>query len=295
MTAAPRIAKKASSLLRTGSGAMTRSMYGALPQRAVEVDGVPVWTVDAGEGPAVVLVHGSPVSSFSFRRQIAALRGRFRLVAPDLPGFGRTPAPEGGAPFPTLARTLRGLLDALRLDEPTVVAHDWGGPVAMACLAERPDRLKRLVLVNTTFRPGFAPPWYWRAFTARGLGDLLVVRANLFGRGLPLLLPAAWDREVREAYRAPLRAESSRKTALGLERLDGYRPAMEQVMERLDALRVPTLVLWGQPDVYFLPRERRWLEATLPHARATLLPGAGHFPQEDAPEAFTDALRSFLS
>ncbi|HJL17380.1 MAG TPA: alpha/beta fold hydrolase [Sandaracinaceae bacterium LLY-WYZ-13_1] len=268
--------------------------YGALPQRTVDVDGVPVWTVDAGEGPAVLLVHGSPVSSFSFRRTIAALRHRFRVVAPDLPGFGRTPAPEEGASLGVLARTLRGLVDALALEGLRVVAHDWGGPVAMACLAERPAQLEQLVLVNTTFRPDFAPPWYWRAFTAPGLGDLLVVRANLFGRALPVLLPAAWDRRIRDAYAGPLRARSSRRTAIALERLAGYRPAMERVMRRLPQLRVPSLVLWGQPDVYFLPRERRWLARTLPDARTRLLPGAGHFPQEDGAEAFTAALEAFL-
>jgi len=236
------------------------------------------------------------VSSFSYRRQIASLRDPFRVVAPDLPGFGRTPAPDAGAPFPLSTDVLRGLVETLGLRPIHVVAHDWGGPVAMACFAEPSERLRSLTLINTTFRPTFAPPAYWRAFTAPVLGDALLVRANLFGRALQVLLSAASDPVVRAVYAQPFRSQSTRRTVLALERLVGYRPAMERVMERLPAMldSVPTLVLWGQPDVYFLPRERRWLGRTLPHARTQRIPGAGHFPQEDAPDEVTRALEGFL-
>jgi haloalkane dehalogenase len=270
------------------------ALYDRLPQRDLEIEGLGVHLVDAGAGFPVVLVHGSPTSSLLFRRQISALSGTFRVVAPDLLGFGRSAAPAAGAAFRQQADVLRALLDRLGLERYALLGHDWGGPIGVAAAIRRPEQVSRLVLVNTTLRPDFHPPWYWTPFVAPLLGELLLVHLDLFGRGLPLMMRAARERSLHRRYREPLRRPGTRRTVLALERLTGYADLMREVVAALPRMQVPTLILWGEPDDYFRAPERQRLHALLPHAAVRPIPGGGHFPQEDAPEAVTDALLSFL-
>src|SRR5947209_10993342 len=97
----------------------------------VPVDGGEMFTVDSGEGPPVLLVHGSPVSSLEFRATIAQLAAHFRVLAVDLLTFGRSSGPEGGAGISQQIRALRALLDRLELDRFHLVVHDWGGPIGL--------------------------------------------------------------------------------------------------------------------------------------------------------------------
>jgi len=268
--------------------------YDRLPQRDVEIEGFKLHLVEAGAGFPIVLVHGSPTSSVLFRRQIAVLSHSFRVIAPDLLGFGQSAVPLGGTAFRQQAAVLRVLLDHLGLERYALLGHDWGGPIAMASAIQHPEQVSRLVLVNTSLRPDFEPPWYWKPFVAPRLGELLLVRLNLFGRGLPLMMRAARERSLHRRYLAPLQRADTRRTVLSLERLTGYAGLMREVVEALPSMQVPTLILWGEPDGYFRPPEMQRLHALLPHAKVQRIPKGGHFPQEDAAEAVTDALVAFL-
>jgi pimeloyl-ACP methyl ester carboxylesterase len=268
--------------------------YDALPQRDVEIAGFRVHFVEAGTGFPIVLVHGSPTSSILFRHQIAELSKGFRVIAPDLLGFGQSAAPVGGVAFREQTTVVRGLLDHLRLERYALLGHDWGGPIAMASAIQRPEQVSRLVLVNTSIRPDFSPPWYWKPFVAPLVGELLLVRFNVFGHGLPLMMRAAREKSLQRRYLDPLRRPGSRRTVLLLERLTGYTELMQEVLDALPRIHVPTLILWGEPDGYFRPPEMQRLHALFPHAKLHPLPKGGHFPQEDATEAVTDALLAFL-
>jgi haloalkane dehalogenase len=268
--------------------------YDRLPQRDVEIDGFNVHLVEAGAGFPVVLVHGSPTSSILFRHQIATLSNSFRVIAPDLLGFGQSAVPAGGTAFREQASVLRTLLDHLGLQRYALLGHDWGGPIAMASATQRPEQVSRLVLVNTSLRPDFNPPWYWKPFIAPLLGEFLLVQLNLFGRGLPLMMSAAREKSLHRRYLAPLSRADTRRTVLSLERLTGYAELMQEVVDMLPRMQVPTLILWGEPDGYFRPPEMQRLHALIPHAKVRPIPKGGHFPQEDATEAVTDALLAFL-
>jgi haloalkane dehalogenase len=269
--------------------------YDGLPQGDVTIEGFDIHLVDVGDGFPLVLVHGSPISSILFRHQIDALSKRFRVVAPDLVGFGRSAAPRGGADFRQQAGLLRALLDHLGLQRYKLVGHDWGGPVGMACASRRPEQVSQLVLINTSIRPDFRPPWYWKPFIAPLVGELLVVHLNVFGRGLPRMMRAARDGRLHRRYLDPLRRSDTRRTILALERLTGYAALMQEVELALPRMQVPTLILWGQPDVYFRPPEMERLHALFPDAELHTIPSGGHFPQEDASEAVTAALLDFLT
>ena len=271
------------------------SPYETFEQYDVQMAGWRVHYVDTGAGPPVVMVHGSPISSYSFREQIAALSARFRVVAPDLLGFGLSEGPERGASFPQQAVMLCHLLDHLALGPFRLIGHDWGGPIGLGCAARRLQEIRQLVLINTTVLAGFKPPPYWKLFTARGIGELLLVRMNLFGRGLPLLMRSARSREVRQVYARSLSAHAPRRTVLALERLEGYSSLMRQVETALPCFsQMPTLIIWGKPDAYFRAHELQRLKGIFPNAIVHEIPGGGHFPQEDAPEVVTAALLDFL-
>jgi haloalkane dehalogenase len=269
--------------------------YETFEQHDVQIGSWRVHYVDTGTGPPVVMVHGSPVSSFAFRQQIAALSPRFRVVVPDLLGFGLSEGPEEGASFQQQADMLCMLLDHLSLGPYRLIGHDWGGPIGLGCAAKRPERVDQLVLINTTILADFKPPRYWKPFTVRGVGELLLVRINVFSRGLPFLMRSARSPEVRQIYSQPLKTRGLRRTVLALERLEGYDDLMKQVEAALPRLsQIPTLIIWGQPDVYFRPHELQCLKDVFPAAVVREIPDGGHFPQEDAPEAVTAALLDFL-
>ncbi|MCA9494551.1 MAG: alpha/beta fold hydrolase [Myxococcales bacterium] len=257
------------------------------------IDGARICWRERGSGPCVVLVHGSPISSWSFRLVLSELSDRFRVVAPDLPGFGRSDKPNDGLGFTSISVLLSGFLREVAGDAYALLGHDWGGPIALA--AANPEAVTDLILANTTFRPDFAPPRYWLPFTAPYSGEALVVSADLFGRGLPLLLSAArQDRELVDEYRRSTVARGARRTMLRLERQEGWAEVTSTARAWIAERRPRTLLLWGDPDPYFRSDELTWLRKEIPWAELCRLPGGGHFPQEDAPRAFARGLRGFL-
>jgi haloalkane dehalogenase len=280
----------------SGEDAGKVSQYQSFEQHQVKIGDWRVHYVDTGVGPPVLMLHGSPVSSYTFGRQIAALSGRFRVVAPDLLNFGRSEGPGEGASFQQQAAMLCGLLDHLALGPFRLVGHDWGAPIGLGCAAGRPDEVCQLVLINTTILADFEPPGYWKPFILPGLGELLLVRLNLVARVLPLLMRSAQSPQVRQVYARPLQALGLRRTILALERLEGYQDLMGSVEAALPHFsQIPTLIVWGQPDLYFRRPALERLQELLPAADVCQVPGAGHFPQEDAPDAVTAALLDFLS
>jgi haloalkane dehalogenase len=269
--------------------------YDRLPSRRVAVDGGEMFSIDAGTGPAVVLVHGSPLFSLEFRATISRLLPEHRVLAPDLLCFGQSSGPPQGADFTQQTSALRGFLDALELDRFHLVGHDWGGPIALAAAAHRPEQVDRLVLLNTSIRADFRPPRYWRPLTAPVLGEAALVSANLFSRELPLFLRAARrDRLLRARYQRPLEELATRRTILRLERLEGFESDCRLIERGLPQMTGPKLIIWGEPEPYFRG-EGPQMRALLPQARFVSLPGAGHFAAEDAPDRVGEEIRAFLT
>src|SRR6185295_11944703 len=126
--------------------------------------------VDEGEGEPIVMVHGVPAWSFSYRKLIRQLAPRFRCVAMDHLGFGLSDKPQNWEYRPeALAASVAALVDGLGLERVTLVVHDWGGPLGLSYAIERPENVARLVLLNT---------WMWssagdsrRELASRGLGS----------------------------------------------------------------------------------------------------------------------------
>jgi cis-3-alkyl-4-acyloxetan-2-one decarboxylase len=260
-----------------------------------------------GEGPTVFLVHGNPTWSFLWRKVIAALPGR-RCVAPDLLGFGlssRLPR-EDDHRVERHADTLCELIDALALERVVLVGQDWGGPlvasVGARLSAEQPDRVAGVVLGNTSVLVPKNP----RGTLFHRFARMPVVSDVAFKvLGLPqnLLWITQGDKrsirgDVARAYRWPLRRQVDRVGPLALARMvpdSVAHPAIDELRRGETWIRAfvgPMALVWGTRDPILGKALRRHEEA-FPAAPVTLTQ-AGHFLQEEVPEALASAITDVL-
>jgi haloalkane dehalogenase len=260
--------------------------------------------VDEGAGEPLLFVHGTPTWSFEYRHLIRALSSAYRCIAVDNLGFGLSDRPLDFGYTPAAhAGVLAAFVDRLGLDRFTLITHDYGVPFALPLALDRPDRLRRLALLNS---------WMWRldddpdlrrgARLAGGsLGRFLYRRLNLPLRGL---LPYAYgDRRaltpaIHRQYLAPFPDADSRGRVLwplahGLIHAGDHFESLWQRRGRLANL--PALLLWGMKDRALPPRLlTRWRQG-LPDADVVELPDAGHWPHEETPAAVLGHLRRFLT
>jgi haloalkane dehalogenase len=253
--------------------------------------------VDVGEGPVVLLVHGTPTWSFLYRRLIEALRDTHRVIAPDLLGFGLSDKPqtEAVAP-PRQAEHLQALVDHLALDRFTLGVHDFGGPIGLSLALDRPARIERLLLFNTWMWPrtDAATRWASRLF-GTGLGRALYTRWNFSPN---VMLPALTHRrlppDVHDHYRRPFPTAATRHAPWVFARdLVGASDWYAALWARREALEsIPALLLWGEQDPGFgTDALQRW-QALFAQVETETFPDAGHLPQEETPEAVWAAIRA---
>jgi pimeloyl-ACP methyl ester carboxylesterase len=271
---------------------------------AVDVGGWRLHVMTAGDGPAVLLLHGNPTWGYLWRKVAAALDGaRLRLVIPDLVGLGLSDKPREAAAhtIDNHALWLTRLVEALDLDRFVFVGHDWGGPIGLRMLADRPERAAGLVLLNTVAGPpreGSRPTPFHR-FAALPLLPALVFR----GLGFPqrFLAGAQGDRasirgETARAYAWPLRGRRNNVAPLALARMvptgrdHPSLPALRRAQGFVEAFGGPAAIVWGDRDPV-LARACGRLSRSLPNAPVTHTPG-GHFLQEEVPAEIAAAVRS---
>ena len=298
----PALAPTAAARLTSLPDWVDRAEYPFQPRRFETAEGAMSY-LDEGSGPAVVLVHGTPTWSFLWRRIVRHLAPRHRVIAPDHLGFGLSDKPPR-APYTPAdhARRLGALLDALDVREATVVAHDFGGPIALAWALDHRARVARLGIVNSWAWPLDDDPRIARGgrIAAGVLGRFLYTRLNASPR---LLIPAAvadrraLTRAVHRQYLAPFPVAASREAPWALARaLLGERAWYGALRARLGELAsVPTLLAWGMRDPAFGPAYLARWRAALPHAVAAEIPESGHFVPEEAPDALARAIDGLLA
>ena len=259
--------------------------------------------VDEGDGEPVLFVHGTPTWSFEYRHLIGALRGGHRCIAVDHLGFGLSDRPAAADYTPEAhAARLRAFVDKLGLRRFTLVMHDFGGPIALPLALDDPDRVERLVVLNS-WMWSFAddPEMTKRARMVSGaLGRFLYRRLNA---SLRLIVPSAYgDRRkltkaIHRQYLAAFPDADSRERVLwALARaLTGSSAFYEGLWQRRQRLAaIPTLIVWGMKDTAFRPHLlARWRRA-LPHATVVELAEAGHWPHEEQPEGVIGAVQAFV-
>lgn len=274
--------------------------------RMIRVGNRDIFYSEAGAGAAVVLLHGGgPGASgrSNYSRNIEALARRFRVIVPDMPGYGRsTKRIDQSDPFGDLAAAVGGLLDALDIDSAHLIGNSYGGAAALRLAMDRPEKVRKLILMG----PGGVGTT--RALPTKGLQSLL---SYYGGDGPSRAKLAEFIREylvhdaggvteeiIDDRYRAsldpdvladpPLRRPSGPSALRTLWRMDFTRDA------RLPGVRNPTLVIWGAEDKVNRPDGGRMLAERMPNCDLYLAAETGHWVQWERAELFNALAVAFL-
>lgn len=277
--------------------------------RSVSLNGLRYAYVDEGSGPPVVLVHGNPSWSYHFRSLLERLPAAgHRAIAPDHIGMGRSAKPAASDYPHTLTRRVADFTAFLAQVVPngpvTLVVHDWGGAVALAWAVAHPERVERLVLLNTAAFPlpgGKRLPLVLRAVRTAP-GALAVRHLNAFALGATWLgVRRRMSSAVRRGYLAPYDRPAHRVAVVEFvrdipvsPRDPAYAP-LHDTGQRLPVLRdKPVLICWGMRD-FVLDGDilARWLEL-FPEAEVHRFADAGHYVLEDETAAIGDLVVDFL-
>ena len=261
---------------------------------------------EAGQGAPVVLVHGWPLSSRTWRKVVPELARSARCIALDLLGAGESLAgTDRSHGLEAQGRLVGGFLDALGLERVTLIGHDSGGSVARCFATASPERVDRLVLADTEV-PGHRPPF---VLLLQGLsrlpGSPLLLRSlfsskalakSPIGFGLCFADLGRFDfDEFFETLVAPTARSPEALRATRRFMLDFDFAEVDSVRARYDRLGMPKLVIWGERDRIFPLRVGRHLAEMLPDPkRFAAIGGAGLFVHEEQPGAWAEAVRSFL-
>ena len=246
------------------------------------------------EAPPLLLIHGSGASGASWGTVAGALAGHHHVIRVDLPGCGQSP-PASSYDVPEQAGRVAVLLDGLGLQHVTLAGHSSGGYVATALAEQRPDLAGSLALISTgpSLDALLPQPFILRALLAPPLGPLLWPRRSdaMIRKGIsattarPVDIPGDAVADLRNiTYRA------FRKVL----RCNAEYVAERSVPERLADLDVPVLVIFGAADPRYEPSSAHQYDA-VPSARVEMLPGVGHVPILEAPEATSELLLGFTA
>ena len=275
----------------------------------IEADGVQVFYREAGpaDAPVVLLLHGFPTSSFQYRELMPLLADRYRVIAPDLPGFGFTdiPAQRGYRyTFESLAKTVLAFTDALKLSRFAMYVFDYGAPTGFRLALIAPHRVTAIVSQNgNAYEQGLGDAWqplqrYWREPTkehrdAIRTGLTLEGMRHEYSVGIPdpsVIRPEGYTLDAALLARP---GNVDVQLDLFLDYANNVK-LYPKFQEYFRAQRPPLLAVWGEYDPYFVPAGAKAFKEDLPDAVVQLLP-TGHFALETHLEEIALAMRNFLA
>lgn len=268
--------------------------------RRVELGGAEVRYAEIGEGEPLLFIHGLSGCWRNWLENLPHFGARYRAVALDLPGFGTSPMPAWPVDIPAYGSLVHEFCQALGLEGATLVGNSMGGLIAVEAATRRPELYRRLALVSAAgilnaWRPearATVTAWAWKRF-----GESVAARGAWF----------VSRSRAREALLGPLLRYPDRLPAdLLWEQLDGgadcpaFGPALQallrhDVRERLAAVELPTLVLWGLEDRVIPVAAGISYHRRIPHSRLEVFERTGHVPQLERPLRFNAVLDDFLA
>jgi pimeloyl-ACP methyl ester carboxylesterase len=266
--------------------------------RFAEVGGVRVHYQEQGTGDALVLIHGNNSSAYSWRDVFDELAKEYRVVALDLKGFGFTAKPEGDYRLETQAALVIGLLDQLKIERATLCGSSMGGGVALAAAINYPQRVRSLILVDSSafekaaggasLAPAYVRwPYIGGAVTALALTSDSLVREGL--RKSFYDASKVTDERV-EAYYRPLRTRGGQRAA----RLVRDQRDYTRIENSLDKIRLPVLIIWGAQDRLILLEDGKRVHSQVAGSQLIVFDNCGHLPQEEMPERFAREVSEFM-
>jgi pimeloyl-ACP methyl ester carboxylesterase len=275
----------------------------------VEADGVKVFYREAGpvDGPVVLLLHGFPTSSFQYRELIPRLADRYRVIAPDLPGFGFTevPAERGYVySFEALAKTIQAFTVALKLKRYALYVFDYGAPTGFRLAMAAPERVTAIVSQNgNAYEEGLGDAWapirrYWQEPT---LEHRNAIRGGLTAEGMrheygvgianpELIAPEGYTLDAALLAR-PGNVDIQLDLFLDYANNVKLYPKFQEYFRKAQP---PLLAVWGKFDPYFIPPGAEAFKRDIAKAKVEFLP-TGHFALETNLEDVVSAMRTFLA
>src|SRR5271169_1132579 len=275
----------------------------------VEADGVEVFYRAAGDpsAPVVLLLHGFPTSSFMFRELIPRLADQFRVIAPDLPGFGFTEVPEKRKytySFDALAGTVRAFTDALGLNRYAIYVFDYGAPTGFRLAMGHPERVTAIISQNgNAYEEGLGDAWgpirtYWSAPTAENRDvlrqNILTLEATRWQYTHGVANPDSVPPESYTLDTALMQRPGNKEIQLDLfldyaSNVKLY-PKFQEYFRRS---RPPLLAIWGKNDPFFVPAGAEAFRKDLPSAKVQFL-DTGHFATETHFVEIATAMKEFF-
>jgi pimeloyl-ACP methyl ester carboxylesterase len=260
-----------------------RLLLAGSAERTVDVDGLAIRYFEATpsrpappDGASLVLVHGFGDSAETWAGVMPALGRRYRVVAPDLPGFGKTPIPPEGMHFSVVARYLARFLDTLRVDRVILAGNSLGGAVAIRYTASHPGRVAHLFLLDSAGLHGKVPPLIEP--TTREMARSLAEIVTGSKRWLPRFILDDLVRQANDpARRAALRSPEEVDVTADLPRIDA-----------------PTTIIWGERDGLIPLDNGIRMRDSIPRAELIVLPGVAHVPQAEVPWRVVALIRERL-
>jgi len=275
----------------------------------IEADGVTVFYREAGpaDAPVVLLLHGFPTSSFQYRELIPRLADRYRVIAPDLPGFGFTEVPEQRHykyTFDGLAKTIEAFTDALQLKRYALYVFDYGAPAGFRLAMARPERVTAIVSQNgNAYEEGLGDAWapirrYWsdpssenreairKALNPEGI-------RHEYSVGIPnpaMIAPEGYTLDAALMAR-PGNVDIQLDLFLDYANNVKLYPAFQEYFRKS---KPPLLAIWGKRDLYFIPPGAQAFQRDIPNAIVQFV-DTGHFALETHLEEITVAMRQFLA
>ncbi len=258
--------------------------------------------IDEGTGETLLFVHGTPSWSFDFRHLVAALRNTHRCVAADHIGFGLSDKPRRyDYSVQNHSATLGKFILYKDLRDITLVLHDFGGPIGFDVALKHPERIKRIVVLNS---------WLWssredeayRKMSRVLRSPLLPFLYRCFNFSARFLLPASFGEKkisprILKQYTRPFASRNQREGTLAFARsLLHDQDWFESLWQQKEILRgKPVLLVWGMKDPLIGTQYLGKFQSGFPGAEMVKIASAGHFPQEEEPEHLTGAIRSFMA
>jgi pimeloyl-ACP methyl ester carboxylesterase len=269
----------------------------------IDIHGMSIHLKKSGQGkPVFLLLHGFAASLYSWHRVMEPFSQLGTVIAYDRPGFGLSEHPlhwQGKNPYSaeTQVDLVIGLLDYFQVDQAILVGSSAGGSVSMRVALRHPERVAGLVLVDAAVYVGSrAPAWLFPLFSTPQMRHLGPLAARQIMRLGPRLIEMAWHEpsrlpaEMLELYQKPYKVENWDKALWEFTQANREN----DLPQHLNEINLPTLVITGDDDRIVPTADSIRLAGELPDATLTVVEDCGHLPHEEQPEAFMEAVRSFL-
>jgi len=266
-------------------------------EKFIHINGHRMSYLEQGKGPPVILIHGIPTSNLLWRKVMPHLATTRKVYAPDMLNYGKSDKPiDANVSIDAQSRFIVNLMDQLNVKSADIVAHDIGGGVAQLMAINNPERVRKLVLIDSVCFdswpiPDFFPLQEIGAEESMPLAQFVTMMRQFMPRGV--YHREAMPDEVLDMYLAPWSTEEGKRALFrNFRRLNPeYTLAIAGELKHLSH---NTLIIWAENDVFQKPEYALELQKAIPNAELAWIKDAGHWVMEDQPEELTRCVMAFL-